>query len=151
MPSVVETYIENRKRIQPNDANNVDTAHGGVVMKTMDEVGAMSAMRFAGETCVTAGVEDLSFRRPLPIGDIARVESWVYDAGRTSVRVRLQVDREDPRTGDCERTTESRFTFVAVDDDGTPIPVPDLSVDSERGRRLRQEALDAEAAGNGGE
>jgi len=147
MPSVVETYIENRKRIQPNDANNVDTAHGGVVMKTMDEVGAMSAMRFAGETCVTAGVEDLSFRRPLPIGDIARVESWVYGAGKTSVRVRLQVDREDPRTGDCERTTESRFTFVAVDDDGTPIPVPELTVDSERGRRLRQEALDAESDG----
>jgi len=144
MPTVVDTYIENRKRVQPNDANNNDTAHGGVVMKTMDEVGAMSAMRFAGETCVTAGVEDLSFRRPLPIGDIARVVSFVYRAGQTSVRVRLRVDREDPRTGDCERT-ESRFTFVAVDDDGHPTSVPDLSVGSERGRRLRREAIDAES------
>jgi acyl-CoA hydrolase len=147
MPTVVETYIENRKRIQPNDANNNHTAHGGVVMKTMDEFGAMSAMRFAGETCVTAGVEDLSFRRPLPVGDIARVQSYVYGAGRTSVRVRLLVDREDPRTGDCERTTESRFTFVAVDDDGHPTPVPELSVDSERGRELQAEALAAEDAG----
>lgn len=145
MPSVVDTYIENRKRIQPNDANNNDTAHGGVVMKAMDEVGAMSAMRFAGETCVTAGVEDLSFRRPLPIGDIARVEAFVYDAGQTSVSVRLRVDREDPRTGDCERTTESRFTFVAVDETGRPTGVPDLSVDSDRGRELRREALDAES------
>jgi acyl-CoA hydrolase len=144
MPTVVDTYIENRKRIQPNDANNNDTAHGGVVMKTMDEVGAMSAMRFAGETCVTAGIEDLSFRRPLPVGDIARVVSFAYRAGHTSVRVRLRVDREDPRTGDCERTTESRFTFVAVDDDGRPTSVPDLSVASDRGRRLRQEAVDAE-------
>jgi len=150
MPTVVDTYIENRKRIQPNDANNNDTAHGGVVMKTMDEVGAMSAMRFAGETCVTAGVEDLSFRRPLPIGDIARVVSFVYQAGETSVRVRLRVDREDPRTGDCERTTESRFTFVAVDGDGHPTSVPELSVESERGRRLRQEAIDAESDGRGG-
>lgn len=138
------TYIENRKRIQPNDANNNGTAHGGVVMKAMDEFGAMSAMRFAGQTCVTAGVEDLSFRRPLPVGDIARVESFAYDAGRTSVKIRLRVDREDPRTGDCERTTESRFTFVAVDDDGHPVEVPDLSVESERGRDLREEALAAE-------
>jgi acyl-CoA hydrolase len=140
MPTVMDTYIRNRKRIQPNDANNYDTAHGGVVMKEMDEIGAMSAMRFAGEPCVTASVDGIQFRRPIPVGGVARIESFVYDHGRTSVKVRLRADREDPRSGEAERTTESQFTFVAIDENGDPTPVPELTVDSERGRRLVEEA-----------
>jgi acyl-CoA hydrolase len=50
--SVSDTYIENRERVQPGDANNYGSAHGGIVATWMDEVGAMSAMRHAGETCV---------------------------------------------------------------------------------------------------
>lgn len=140
MPTPSATYIENRKRIQPHQTNNHDTAHGGVVMRLMDEIGAMSAMRFAGQTCVTARVETLAFLRPIPRGDIARVESWVYEAGRTSVRVRLLVDREDPRTGEGERTSASRFVFVAVDDAGDPRPVPELTVETDRDRDLRERA-----------
>jgi uncharacterized protein (TIGR00369 family) len=140
VPTPSATYIENRERIQPHQTNNYDTAHGGVVMRLMDEIGAMSAMRFAGRTCVTARVETLNFLRPIPRGDIARVESWVYDAGRTSVRVRLLVDREDPRTGECERTSASRFVFVAVDDAGDPRPVPDLVVETDRDRELHERA-----------
>jgi acyl-CoA hydrolase len=136
----METFVENRKRIQPNDANNYDTAHGGVVMKAMDEIGAMSAMRFAGEPCVTASVDEIDFQRPIPVGGVARIESYVYDHGRSSVKVRLRADREDPLSGECERTTESRFTFVAIDEDGDPTPVPQLQVNSDRGRDLVEEA-----------
>jgi acyl-CoA hydrolase len=139
MPTPSDTYIQNRERIQPNQTNNYDTAHGGIVMHLMDEIGAMSAMRFAGETCVTARVESLDFRRPIPRGDIAVVESWVYDAGQTSVKVRLRVDREDPRTGASERTSDSAFTFVAVDESGSPVGVPDLTVETDRDRDLRAE------------
>jgi acyl-CoA hydrolase len=66
MPTPTCTYIENRDQIQPDMTNNYDTAHGGIVMKLMDEVGALSAMRFAGETCVTARVDGLDFTRPVP-------------------------------------------------------------------------------------
>jgi acyl-CoA hydrolase len=143
MPTPSDTYIQNRERIQPNQTNNYDTAHGGVVMHLMDEIGAMSAMRFAGETCVTARVESLDFRRPIPRGDIAVVDSWVFDAGKTSVKVRLRVDREKPRTGESERTSDSVFTFVAVDTDGVPQQVPDLSVDTDRDEELRAEGMAA--------
>jgi acyl-CoA hydrolase len=150
MPTVLETYIENRERIQPNQTNNYDTAHGGIVMQLMDEVGAMSAMRFAGETCVTARVDGLDFRRPIPRGDIAVVEAWVYGAGRTSVQVRLRVDREAPRTGRRERTSDSSFTFVAVDEAGTPVPVPELVAETDRGRELLAagRAADHDAGGD---
>jgi acyl-CoA hydrolase len=145
MSTPEDTYVENRDRIQPNQTNNHGTAHGGIVMHVMDEVGAMSAMRFAGETCVTASVEGLDFRRPIPAGEIAVTESWVYAAGRSSVRVRLLVDREDPRTGERERTCESHFVFVAVDTDGNPVPVPDLEVETDRDRELRDAGVETDS------
>jgi acyl-CoA hydrolase len=144
VPTPTDTYIENRNRIQPNQTNNYDTAHGGIVMKFMDETGAMAAMRFAGEPCVTARVTGLDFRRPIPRGDIAVVEAWAYDAGRTSVRVRLRADREDPRTGERERTSESCFVFVAIDQDGNPVEVPEMTVTSDRDRDLRERGRAAE-------
>ncbi|WP_424004004.1 acyl-CoA thioesterase [Haloarcula salina] len=145
MPTVLETYLENRWMVQPNHSNHLGSTHGGNVLKWMDELGAMSAMRFAGETCVTARMDQVNFKRPIPVGDNALVEAFVYDTGETSVKVRLRASREDLRTGEREPTTESYSVYVAVDDDGTPVPVPELTVDSERGERLRRRALDGEA------
>lgn len=142
MPTVLDTYIENRQIIQPHQTNNLDTAHGGVVMSMMDNVGAMSAMRFASEACVTASVDSIDFLQPVPRGAIAVVESWVYDAGRTSIQVRLRVDKEDGRTGERQRTTDSCFTFVAVDSSGKPTEVPSLEVETERGEKLRRLGLE---------
>jgi acyl-CoA hydrolase len=139
--SLSDTHIQNRFRVQPNDANNYETLHGGELMKWMDEFGAMSAMRFAGETCVTARVDDLSFHRPIPVGDVALVDAYVFAAGRTSVKVRVQAWREDPRTGETERTTGSCFTFVAVAAAGTPTGVPALPAAPDEEKRLREEAL----------
>ncbi len=141
MPTISETYIENRQRVQPTDTNNYAAAHGGNVVKWMDEVGAMSAMRHAGETCVTARINGLDFERPVPQGETCVIESYAYEAGKTSVRVRLRAYREDPRTGERERTTDSYFVFVAVDSDGKPTGVPDLKIGGERCGRLRDEAL----------
>jgi acyl-CoA hydrolase len=144
MATVTETYIENRQRVQPTDTNNYQTAHGGTVVKWMDEVGAMSAMRHAQATCVTARINDLDFERPIPQGETCVVESYVYAVGRSSLRVRLRAFREAPRTGDRELTTDSFFVFVAVDDAGSPTPVPELAVQTERCRDLREDALAAE-------
>ncbi len=144
MPTVADTYIENRQRVQPTHTNNYESAHGGNVVKWMDEVGAMSAMRHAGETCVTARINELDFKRPIPQGDTCVIESYAYAAGRTSVRVRLRAYREAPRTGERELTTESFFVFVAVDENGTPTPVPELDAENERCRELRDDALEAE-------
>lgn len=141
MPTLIDTYLENRWEIQPNHSNNFGTAHGGNIMKWLDGLGGLSAMRFAGETCVTAKMDELNFERPVPVGETALVEAYVYDAGRTSVHVRLRAYRENPRTAETELTTSSYATYVAVDDHNTPTPVPDLEVVSDEGRGLRAEAL----------
>ncbi|NGM70937.1 acyl-CoA thioesterase [Natronolimnobius sp. AArcel1] len=144
MTALIETVIENREMVQPNHANMLDVAHGGNVMKWMDEVGAMSAMRFAGETCVTAHVNRMDFERPIPVGDTAYITAYVYDAGTSSIKVRLVTEREDLRTREREKTTESYFVYVAIDEHNEPTPVPDLMVSSEQEKQLRQEALAGE-------
>ncbi|AEH37845.1 acyl-CoA thioesterase [Halopiger xanaduensis] len=150
MTDLIETVIENREMVQPNHANMLDVAHGGNVMKWMDEVGAMSAMRFSGETCVTAHVNRMDFERPIPVGDTAYITAYVYDAGTSSVKVRLVTEREDLRTREREKTTESYFVYVAIDENNEPTEVPDLTVSTDEEERLRQEALAGEN-GNGHE
>jgi len=144
MPDLMETVLENRWMVQPNHANSLGTTHGGNVLKWMDEVGAMSAMRFAGRDCVTARMDQVDFVRPIPVGQTALVEAYVYETGRSSVRVRLRVFREDPRSGERELTTESYSVYVAIDDDRDPVEVPELAVATEEGRRLREAALDGD-------
>lgn len=141
MVDLMDTFIENRTRIQPNHANNLGTTHGGNVLKWMDEVGAMAAMRAANHPCVTAHIDQVDFELPLEVGDIALVEAYVYATGRTSLRVRVRAHGEDPLTGESEVTTESFFVFVAVDEDRRPAGVPELTASSPAGERLRAEAL----------
>lgn len=138
----METYLENRWLVQPNHANNLQTTHGGNVLKWMDELGALSAMRFAGENCVTARMDQVNFKRPIPVGETAVIQAYVFEAGTTSVQVRLEAFRENPQTGERVATTGSYSVYVAVDEEGDPIPVPDLTASSDRGRELREMALD---------
>jgi acyl-CoA hydrolase len=145
MVELMDTFIADRNRVQPHHANNLGTAHGGNVLHWMDEVGAMSAMRFAGQSCVTAHINSVDFQLPLELGDIALIEAYTYDAGRTSVRVRVRAHAEDPMTGETEVTTESYFVFVAIDADGSPVEVPSLTVTTDEGEQLREQALADEA------
>ncbi|SFC33100.1 Acyl-CoA hydrolase [Halobiforma haloterrestris] len=144
MTDLIETVVENREMVQPNHANMLEVAHGGNVMKWMDEVGAMSAMRFSGETCVTARVNSMNFERPIPVGDTAYITAYVYEAGTSSVKVRLIAEREDLRTREREKTTESYFVYVAIDENNEPTTVPELTVSTEEEERLRREAIDGE-------
>jgi acyl-CoA hydrolase len=140
MPSVSDTHLENRWEVQPNHSNNYETAHGGNVMKWMDSVGGLSAMRFAGKTCVTARMGAIDFGRPIPTGQTVFVRSWAFDTGRTSVDVQLKTYRENPLTGEADLATETTATYVAIGEEGEPVPVPDLDVDSPEGQRLLDEA-----------
>ena len=144
MPDLMDTVLENRYMVQPNHANSLGTTHGGNVLKWMDEVGAMAAMRFAGQDCVTARMDQVDFKRPIPVGETALVEAYVYETGHSSVRVRLCVFREDPRSGDGELTTESYSVYVAIDDERNPVEVPALTVSTDEGERLRAAALDGD-------
>jgi acyl-CoA hydrolase len=144
--TLAESHTEMTEIVLPNDTNTHGRALGGVVLHWMDVCGAIAAMRFANEGVVTASMEHVDFKRPIDLGEVVVVEAYVYDTGRTSLDVTVEVRAENPRTDTERATTSSFFTFVAVDDDGEPTPVPDLDCPTEGERRLRDDALDERAA-----
>ncbi|WP_049935960.1 acyl-CoA thioesterase [Haloplanus natans] len=144
--TLAESHTEMTEIVLPNDTNTHGRALGGAVLHWMDVCGAIAAMRFANEGVVTASMEHVDFKRPIDLGEVVVVEAYVYGTGRTSIDVTVEVRAENPRTDTEHATTSSFFTFVAVDDDGDPTPVPDLDCPTEGERRLRDAALDERAA-----
>ena len=133
---VADTLVESIERIQPNQANNYENAHGGTIVRLMDELAAVAAMGVAGETCVTAHISSVDFHHPIPVGHAAELSAFVYDTGDTSVEVYVEVESQDPRTDGTRPTTSACFTLVAVDEDGAAVSVPRVEAVSEEGRRL---------------
>jgi len=141
-----ESHTEMTEMLLPNDTNNLGRALGGVVLHWMDICGAISAMRFANQQCVTASMDHVDFIAPIDLGEIAVIQSYVFNTGRTSIDVKVDVHSENPRTGKHQETTTSFLTFVAIDEGGKPIEVPDLACETEAEEDLRQTAVEKRQA-----
>lgn len=135
-----ESYTEMTELLLPNDTNNLGRALGGAVLHWMDICAAISAMRFANRQCVTASMDHVDFHAPIDLGEVAVIEGFVFNTGRTSIDVRVTVRAEDPRKGESREATTSFLTFVALDDDGRPTEVPSLDCSTDNGRALRDRA-----------
>jgi acyl-CoA hydrolase len=137
-----ESHTEMTEMLLPNDTNNLGRALGGVVLHWMDICGAISAMRFANQQCVTASMDHVDFIAPIDLGEIAVIQSYVFNTGGTSIDVKVDVHSENPRTGKHQETTTSFLTFVAIDDTGKPVQVPDLACETEAEEDLREMAVE---------
>ncbi|GAB7090875.1 acyl-CoA thioesterase [Halorubrum luteum] len=140
--SLTESYTEMTEILLPNDTNNLGRALGGAVLHWMDICGAIAGMRFSSRQVVTASMDHVDFISPIEMGEVVVVEGYVFNTGRTSLDVNVDVRAENPKTGEERRTTTSYFTFVALDDDGRPTDVPDLVCPTERETELRETALE---------
>jgi len=136
-----QSHTEMTEMLLPDDTNALGRALGGVVLHWMDICGAISAMRFAHQQCVTASLDHVDFIAPIDVGEIAVIQSYVFNAGRTSIDVKVDVHSEDPRTGEKQETTSSFLTYVAIDEDGKPTPVPDVVCEDENEKQLRERAV----------
>ncbi|PSQ31015.1 acyl-CoA thioesterase [Halobacteriales archaeon SW_6_65_46] len=138
---LTDSFTEMTELLLPDDTNNLGRALGGAVLHWMDICGAVAAMRFAGNQCVTASIDHVDFLSPIDLGEVAVIEGYVFNAGETSVDVRVDVRAEDPRVGESRATTTSFLTFVALDDDGAPTTVPELVCETPNEEALRERAL----------
>jgi acyl-CoA hydrolase len=136
-----ESYTEMTEVLLPNDTNVLGRALGGTVLHWMDMCGAVAAGRFANDWCVTASIDHVDFISSIDLGEIAVIEAYVYDTGRTSIEVRVEVRAENPRVGENRQTTSSFLTFVAIDEDGSPRPVPDLVCEDDSEEELKETAI----------
>lgn len=118
----------------PHMANVLGNVHGGVLLGMMDRVGAVAAIRHARQTCVTVSMDRVDFHEPIHLGELVTMESWVNYAGRTSIEVEVRVTAENLLTGVRRHTNSCCLTFVAIDRDGRPVPVPPVVPETEEER-----------------
>lgn len=140
--TLAASFTEQTEVLMPNDTNYLGRAFGGRILEWMDVVSAIAARRFAAEQVVTASIDHVDFHAPIEAGDVVTVEAYVFETGTTSVRVRTTVRAEDPEAGEEWDVTTAFFTFVAVDNDDSPVPVPAIRCPDADQRALRDRALD---------
>jgi acyl-CoA hydrolase len=128
--TVHETQHDTAQLMMPQHANVLGHVFGGVVLSMMDTTAAVSAIRHARLACVTVSVDRVDFREPIHVGDLVIMKSSVNYVGRTSMEVGVRVETENLLTGVRRHTNSCYLTFVAVDRNGRPVPVPPLKPES---------------------
>jgi uncharacterized protein (TIGR00369 family) len=137
---VSETAINMAVIMMPQDANPSGNVHGGVVIKRIDEAGGVVALRHSGSRVVTASIDRLDFLRPVYVGEVLVLKASVNYVGTSSLEVGVRVEAENPRTGRVRHCVSAYLTYVALDDDAKPYPVPTLILDNGEDRRRNAEA-----------
>ncbi len=110
----------------PQDTNGYGNVHGGVIMKLVDEAGALAAMRHAQSPTVTVAVDSMTFMMPITVGHFVQFNAELTYIGRTSMEARVEVTAENPITGEKRLSNTAYLVYVALDEHGKPKPVPGL-------------------------
>ena len=108
----------------PADTNANGDIFGGWVMSRMDQAGGIAGVERAKGRVVTVKVDTMTFIKPMAVGDVLEVFTHVESVGRTSMKIRIEAWAMRFRTHFRDLVTDATFTFVAVDDDGRPTPIP---------------------------
>jgi uncharacterized protein (TIGR00369 family) len=130
---------------QPENANNLGNVHGGWIMKLVDEAGALACMRHAQRPVVTVAIDSMVFRKPVRIGDLVLITAEVTYAGHTSLEAEVRVQTENPITGERAETNTAYVVYVALGDDGHPVPVPPLLAETDAEQRKLEEGRQRQA------
>jgi acyl-CoA thioesterase YciA len=119
------TSLAIRVMATPADTNSAGDIFGGWIMSQVDIAGSIIARRRARGRVVTVAVNSFLFREPVFIGDLISCYAEVTKVGRTSltVHVRAFAERYDQQH-ECIQVTEADVTYVAVDDNRRPRPLP---------------------------
>jgi len=126
--------------VLPNDTNSLGNMMGGRLLYLMDKCAAISAQRHANQVCVTASVDSVEFQGPIREAEVVIIESQVTRAFTTSMEVELNVWAENPRAQTRRKCNRAYYTFVALDDDGTPTAVPPITSETDDERRRYEQA-----------
>jgi acyl-CoA hydrolase len=137
---VKDSQITLNQLMLPEDANYMGNVHGGVIMKLVDNIAGLCAMRHAQHQVVTMAIDSMTFHSPVHIGDVLTLNASLNWTGRSSMEVGVRVVAENPLTGECTHTNSAFLVFVALDNTGQPVEVPPLIVETEEERRRWAEA-----------
>lgn len=126
-----DSVCETTELVLPNDTNTLGNLMGGRLLHLMDVCAAISAQRHSNRTVVTASVDSVDFRSAIRLGEVVVLRAVVTRAFTTSMEVGIEVWAEDNRAGTKRHCNRAYYTFVAVDGDGRPIPVPAVAPETD--------------------
>ncbi len=142
------SQVEMTELVLPNDTNLLGNLLGGRLMHWIDIAGAMAASRHSGRIVATVALDSLDFRHPARMGELVILKAKLTWVGRTSMEVAVNVYAENIKSGRTILTNKAFITFVALDEEGKPVPVPPLLPETEeewanfrQGELRRQERL----------
>jgi acyl-CoA hydrolase len=136
-----ESFVSMTELVLPNDTNTLNNLMGGRLMHWMDVVSAIAGQKHANRTVVTASVDNISFRQPIQLGNVVTLRAKVTRAFSSSMEVRIDVEAEDIPANKKYSSNSAYFTFVAVDQNGQPIDVPEVEPETEEEKILYEGAL----------
>jgi acyl-CoA hydrolase len=139
--TVASTQSEMTEIILPNDTNTLGNLLGGRLMHFIDLTGAMAAYRHSRTHVVTAAMDHIDFIRPVHLGDLVTLKSSVNRAFATSMEVGVKVWAENTRTGSVAHVASAYLVFVATDEHGRRIKVPELKPETPDEIRRWEDAL----------
>ncbi|MDG1349896.1 MAG: acyl-CoA thioesterase [Crocinitomicaceae bacterium] len=126
----IDTLSIATKVVLPNDTNTLGNLFGGELLAWMDVIASVSAQRHCRRVVVTASVNHVSFKIPIKQASIVTLEAKVSRSFYSSMEIIIDVYVEDQVTGEREKCNDAIYTFVAVDQNGGPIQVPELIPES---------------------
>jgi acyl-CoA hydrolase len=138
--------------VLPSETNPLNNLFGGELLARMDRAASIAARRHSRRIVVTAAVNHVAFNRSIPLGSVVTIEAKVSRAFSSSMEVYMDVWIEDRESGECIKANEAIYTFVAVDETGRPVKIPELvaetSLEIERfDAALRRKQLSLVVAG----
>lgn len=136
-----ETLAITTKVVLPNDTNTLGNLFGGQLLAWMDVIASVSAHRHSRRVVVTASVNNVSFNSPIFHASIVTLEAKVSRAFNSSMEVFVDVFVEDHVSGKRSKSNEAIYTFVAVDQNGGPIQVPELIPETDEEKERFESAL----------
>ena len=137
---VEESSVVMSQLMSYQDTNIAGNVHGGVIMKLIDTAAGVAAVRHARSNVVTASIDRLDFHHPVFVGDLLTLRATLNLVGRTSMEIGVRVETENPMTGERRHTASAYLTYVALDRDGRPMPLPPLILETEEEMRRNREA-----------
>ncbi len=138
---VSDSYTETTHLVLPNDTNTLANLFGGRLLQWLDINCAISAHRHCKRVVVTVAVNHVGFDRPIKLGDFVTIRSHVSRAFGTSMEVWSDVWVEDQQTGEKIPANSAIYTFVAVDNAGRPVKVPEAVPGTEEEKKRYDGAL----------
>jgi len=126
--------------MMPMDANVAGNVFGGTILRLIDEVASIVAFRHARKNVVTASIDRMDFLGSVFIGDLLRLNASINYVHRTSMEIGVRVEAENPLTGQVRHTGTCFLTYVALDKNRQPTPVPPLTPETEEDKRRWAEA-----------